>query len=348
MIMDIIAEINSSVKHEQRPPAPSREKYGAILTADGFAQHPRAVEDYLNSLGLCPSAILLVIILSSYRWRPGQEIFPSVRTLAARLNVSPRRVNQLTAQLCELGLLVKTERFAERSQVANSYDLEPLYRKAAAWKCPEIAAALAEQEAAADAPFEPGSEIEEAAQIISEEFGEPAPRKIRYNAERLERRWEQRPDITWDAFTTLVEQAAEQTEQRSKEPTRSGKPFTKLVAYFFSALDYWLSKVPKQTTQPQQPKNNQQAARPAKASAPAALKRRIEATALTFRDKAVKSSVQRAANLMHKAQISVERMCDLVDEARATTSKAVGVKARMPYFFSILEQNIRQLSMNKI
>ena len=99
----------------------------------------------------------------------------------------------------------------------------------------------------------------------------------------------------------------------------------------------------KQTSQQPRPAAQEQVARPAKASAPAALKCRIESAALTFRDKAVKSSVRRAVNMMHKAQISIEQMCELVDEARAATSKAVNVKNRMPYFFTILEQNVRNI-----
>lgn len=366
----------------ERPATPSAQKYGTIILEDGFTQHPRAVDDYLNSLkALCSTEILLLIILSSYRWTAEQESYPSVRTLAERCGVSPRRVNQMTAHLVALGLLMKVERFSARSQISNYYDLEPLYNRVAAWKNAEIAAQLAEEEARANEPFEPQDVLEQAAQIISEEFGEPEPRQQRYNARRLARRWEQNPQVVWETFADLVEKAAQQTEMRAKEPTRTGRAFTKLVPYFFSALDYRLSRTqpapasqtpqapgtqkapcsePGSVTQGQQSKGQQpkksgvlaerararkeaEAAGQRKARAPETLKLRIEAAALTFRDKAVKSSVQRAANLMADADLDELTMCELVADARAAASATTNVKHRMPYFFSILEEKISKL-----
>jgi hypothetical protein len=357
---------------EQLPVSPSIQKYGSIVAEDGFTQLPRSVEDYLNSLDLCSTAILLIFILSSYRWTAEQEFFPSVKTLAKRCKVSTRRINQLTALLCELGLMVKTERFAGRSQLSNYYDIEPLFQRVAAWKSAEVAAVLAEEEVQADEPFQPANVLEEAAQIISEEFGEPDPRQIRYNAKRMGRRYDQNPTIEWTHFYDIIKKATKQTEERREEPTRTGREFTALIPYFFSALDWHISRVqsatvpaippkPQTTTQtpahqgkgPQQTAKKSgilaeraaarkaaEAAGRAKVRAPQTLQIRIEAAALTFRDKQVKSSVQRAANLMADAHLDELTMCQLVADAREATSQASNVKARMPYFFSILEEKI--------
>ena len=145
----------------------------------------------------------------------------------------------------------------------------------------------------------------------------------------------------------MLQRAATQTEARAKEPTRSGQEFTRLVAYFFSSLDYWLSRVPAKPKQKQAERQQPTQTTPTQ-RVPEGLQRRIEAAALTFRDKAVKSSVKRAANLMAKAHIDEARMCELVDEARATTSAACNVRARMPYFFSILEKNIAKLGVARV
>lgn len=375
----------------ERPIDPSVTKHGTIVNEDGFTQIPRSLEDYLHSLDLCSTAILLVFILLSYRWEAEQESYPSVRTLAARCGVTTRRINQLTSQLCAAGLLIKTERFSDRSQISNYYDLEPLFNKVAAWKNTEIAVALAEEETQADLPFQPQDVLEQAAQIVSEEFGEPTPRQQRYNARRLRRRWEQHI-LEWETFADIIERAVQQTETRAAEPTRAGQAFTKLIPYFFSAMDYRLSKmqpVPQVTTRPQAAqKQSSQVERPTepqsqgqgealldkgqqprktgllaerarerkedeaqgrrKVRAPETLKVRIEAAALTFRDKAVKSSVQRAANLMDDARLDEQTMVDLVADARAAASKATNVKNRMPYFFSILEERVSKFVEDRV
>ena len=358
-----------AVAVEQRPHKPSVQKYGTILAEGGFTQFPRPVEDYLNTLNLCSTAILLLIILSSYRWAAEQEFYPSVKTLAERCGVSQRRINQLTKQLAEIGLIVKCERFAGRSQLSNYYDIEPLFQRAAAWKDARLVATLAEEESQADAPFEPRDVLEEAAQIVSEQFGESEPRQIRYNILRLDRRWNSwnSAGLEWNTFVDIVDKAREQTEERRKEPTRTGKAFTKLVAYFFSALDYWLSRQkpeasPQPTTQPQgaqnkEPKgNNQQSAQQAKGpqqprksgllaeraaarraaeaagrarvKAPETLALHIRAAAATFNDDQERSSVQRAANMMADARLEEQTMLDLVAEARSAASQCTQIKKR--------------------
>src|SRR5262249_21975622 len=78
--------------------------------------------------------------------------------------------------------------------------------------------------------------------MICEECGETEPRQVRYNVTRLRRRYERAWHLDWFSFKDVMADAVIQTGERRKLPTLSGKPFAPLMAYFFSALDYYLSK----------------------------------------------------------------------------------------------------------
>ncbi|HEY0754290.1 MAG TPA: helix-turn-helix domain-containing protein [Ktedonobacteraceae bacterium] len=450
-------------------PPPSVRNYGSIVIADGFTQHPRSVEDYLNTLDLCATEKQMILILESYRHQTEQECFPAVGTLSQRCQLGKRRVNQVTAHLSDLGLLIKRARFAAKRQLSNYYDLEPLYEKVAAWKDAEVARELAQQKARAAEPFVPMDAVEQAAQAVSEEFGEPETSQILYNARRITRRFSQHPQLNWQSFFTLMTWAEHETAQRSKQLTNTNKTFQNLVSYFFSALDYRLackqgaqeqgaesfdllsddeqrflwetedtqqseqaepvqwedpyapsqqssplnpaweneqpagaptqpleqaesvqwqnSYAPSQQSSPLNPawENEQPAGAPtqpleqtepvqrqdsyapsyarrnelptgitqpqtrpqtrknsgARIPTPPALKCSIEAAALTFRDQQVKSSLRRATNLMTRAGLDEATMCRLVADARAVTSQGANIRHRMPYFFRILEEFVR-------
>lgn len=373
---------------------PSLEKYGAIVLQYGFTQHPRSVEDYLQSLRLHPTEILLIQVLESYRREAGQEVFPGIRTLAGRIGRSTRTVNTIIARLVSLGLICRTSRFEKRSQTTNGYSLDPLYQQVAAWLNPEVAAELAEQEVENAQPFLPTDVIDETAQILCEEFGEPTPTAMRGCARRLRLRWEKFARAQeWETFTDLIERAASQTETRKAEPTNTGKPFTQLMHYFFSALDYLISRqqtraqasrqtypfnppasAPPFAEQQEQisrppepplhtrtPKSGELAKRQAarriaekqgqpKPRGTATLLSRIQALSQQFHDEQAKSSLQRAANLMHDAQLDETTMCELVQQAREITSQHQinkrnknGQFNRMAYFFGVLEEQIGDL-----
>jgi len=379
---------------------PSVEKYGTIILQSGFTQHPRSVEDFLNTQPLCAMEKSLVLALEFFRREAGQEVYPSVRTLAERCTCSERRVRQMTAKLTGLGLLRKLPRFAERSQVANTYSLEPLYEKVAAWLDPQIASALEEQEAELDQPFEPRDIIDESAQIIVEEFGESEPAEVRQCAQRLRLRWDKVAQLgDWEMFSDLVQRAAEQTEVRKNELTRSGLTFAQLVPYFFSALDYAIiclrnraqyqaNPRPRETREQRAERSpeasqvqemtsvqqaevqaeekpgmaelrRRQAERKASESrvrirASRELQLRVEAIALTFHDEQVKSSVQRAANLLADARVSEATFFSLLQTARDSASQRQVHKKngqsfnRIPYFFTLLEEEVRKVLLDQI
>lgn len=99
--------------HTTRPAAAWQER---------FTQLP----DGLHQLVTSPREFQLIALLLSYRWSPDAQVFPSVRTLAERLNCSERTVQRTCASLEARGLLVREYRYrdeSERDQTSNGYHL---------------------------------------------------------------------------------------------------------------------------------------------------------------------------------------------------------------------------------
>jgi DNA-binding transcriptional MocR family regulator len=85
-----------------------------------FSQIP----DGLHQLVASPREFQLVALLLSYRWTADAVIYPSVRTLAERLNCSERTVQRTCAALEARGLLVREYRHREdEGQTSNRYHL---------------------------------------------------------------------------------------------------------------------------------------------------------------------------------------------------------------------------------
>lgn len=77
--------------------------------ADRFTRVP----DGLHDLVLSPREFQITALLLSYRWTPSSLIYPSVRTLAARIGCSERTVQRTCAALESRGLLVREARYRD-------------------------------------------------------------------------------------------------------------------------------------------------------------------------------------------------------------------------------------------
>jgi len=348
----------------QRTPAPSVQKYGQAILQHGFTQIPRSLESYINALGISQSAKLLILALLSYIREYGQEVFPAVRTLAGRIGRSIRQVFYLLSELKAQGLIAIYERQREDGgRDTNGYSLVPLFERVAAASDPQIAEQLARRDAENTAPFQPQDQIDEAAIALEEEYGQPTPRAERETARRIRSRWEKvsAAGHEWGQFAALVIEAGDRAEQRGKIPTRSRRPFTGIIPYFFSSLDRLIAQADRPaparveaaarcapaTTRPQPAKMDTskpaQSGQSRKPRASAELAREIDKIARDFHDTQIKSSVQQAANLQAEHNLDESTMLTLVQQAREAAQQhqvkrrnAHGQFNRMPYFFSVL------------
>ena len=103
--------------------------WGEILD-EGFTSVPNILLRYRSKIGLKPKHIMLIIDIMSYKWDAGYP-FPSYSTLSQRSGIEERSVKRITQDLEELGLLVKTPRFDNKTgaQTTTVFDFRPLVTK---------------------------------------------------------------------------------------------------------------------------------------------------------------------------------------------------------------------------
>lgn len=92
---------------------------------EGFVAVPTAFLKYLATLGgfgLTPAEALFVLEIMAFKWDAGAP-FPSYKTLATRMGVSPAYVRKLARNLEEKKFI----RRVERTGTTNKFELQPLF-----------------------------------------------------------------------------------------------------------------------------------------------------------------------------------------------------------------------------
>ena len=101
-------------------------RFGDDILQAGFTAVPNLVLDHYASLGITPGEMMFIIHVWQYWWTE-KDPYPSLKTIAAKMNVSRRQVSNYTQSLKTKQLLLVHERQdAERGQVTSEYDFSPL------------------------------------------------------------------------------------------------------------------------------------------------------------------------------------------------------------------------------
>lgn len=119
----------------------SERKWGKRVLELGFCIIPSLLLRGQRRLGLNASQLTVLIHLADYWWDVDRKPWPSKRSLAERMNLKPRRVQAIIAELENAGFLRRIKRQNKyRGQLSNEYDpsglvvklkaLEPEFRKA--------------------------------------------------------------------------------------------------------------------------------------------------------------------------------------------------------------------------
>ncbi|MBI4969203.1 MAG: helix-turn-helix domain-containing protein [Rhodospirillales bacterium] len=105
----------------------SEQKWGKAVTGCGFAIVPSILIRGQQRLGLSPMQINVLVHLLDYWWSPETHPYPSKRSIATRMGVSPRTIQKAIADLEVAGLV---KRIARRTSAGdpntNMYDLSGL------------------------------------------------------------------------------------------------------------------------------------------------------------------------------------------------------------------------------
>jgi len=103
--------------------------WGNILD-EGFTSVPNILLRYRHNIGIKSQLLALIVDIMSFKWDT-ENPFPSYSTLARRAGVAERTIKRMTQDLEELGLLIRTPRFDDKTgaQITTIFDFRPLIEK---------------------------------------------------------------------------------------------------------------------------------------------------------------------------------------------------------------------------
>lgn len=105
----------------------SERKWGKAVMDLGFCIVPSLLLKAQRRLKLSPAQLAVLMHLADYWWDVDRKPYPSKKTLADRLGLSPRQVQRYIAELEAAGLVQRIERRAKhRGKLSNEYDLSGL------------------------------------------------------------------------------------------------------------------------------------------------------------------------------------------------------------------------------
>jgi hypothetical protein len=103
-------------------------RFGDRVLEAGFTSVPNLVLNHYAELGVTPAEMLFTIHMWQFRWTE-RDPYPSLTTIAAKMNVSWRQAHRYANSLKQKGLLaIKTRQQSGRGQVTSEYDFEPFIR----------------------------------------------------------------------------------------------------------------------------------------------------------------------------------------------------------------------------
>ena len=115
----------------ERIPKELLGKWGGPALAQGWTNIPNTLLDQQSKLDLTNSEMVLLIHIISFSHKAESPAFPSITTLATRLNQHSRTIQRTISRLVEKGIINKTIRSKHANDLGmtNIYSLEPLKRK---------------------------------------------------------------------------------------------------------------------------------------------------------------------------------------------------------------------------
>lgn len=96
----------------------------------GYTVIPSALLRAQARLGIGPSELAVLLHLMDHWWQPEEMPWPSKKTIAERLSISPRTVQRIIANLEKAQLVQRHERYHKTGgRTSNQYDLRPLVER---------------------------------------------------------------------------------------------------------------------------------------------------------------------------------------------------------------------------
>ena len=310
-------------------------RFGDAVLQEGHTAVPNLVLRRYASLGITPTEMMFIIHIWQFWWTERQP-FPSLNTIAGRMNISRRQARNYTQSLKEKQFLVVRDRFSSTlGQISSEYDFSPLLRAVVALEELDLDSSQVLTTPPRKNPSEGGGKNpSEAPRNSISPKEDPGLKK------------------------THFEKDEDLSNIRKVEPGQAGQGSRRVSAGTQQGLEGLGSIMKRVKGEPgkaaaQGSSTNGAAGRP---EAGEEDYQRIQHVILTcqreFGDRAsAKSSSTRAWNIYQSAGVSIQRFEDALYKARSLTKEATaqitsegedptyGVrrKIKMPYFFAVLE-----------
>ena len=120
------------------PPAPpkpagesqSSQKWGKEVMSHGQLILPSLLLRAQARLCVTLPEMVILLQIAEHWWRADSQVFPSMRSIAERVDLTPKQIQRHINALVEKGLISKKQRrLPGRGKASNEYDLSGLVRK---------------------------------------------------------------------------------------------------------------------------------------------------------------------------------------------------------------------------
>lgn len=103
-------------------------RFGDQVLEAGFTSVPNLVLNHYAELGISPAEMMFTIHMWQFRWTE-RDPYPSLTTIADKMDVSWRQAHRYAGSLKDKGfLIIKSRQEPGRGQVTSEYDFEPLIK----------------------------------------------------------------------------------------------------------------------------------------------------------------------------------------------------------------------------
>ncbi|BDY17640.1 hypothetical protein Sulfitobl28_36350 (plasmid) [Sulfitobacter pontiacus] len=122
-----VVPIMGHLKKEAEDTRTLSKKWGKETIDLGYTVMPSALLRGQARLGIGPTELAVLIHLMDHWWKPEDMPWPSKKTIADRLMVSPKTVQRAIVNLEAAKLLQRKDRYHKTGgRTSNEYDMSPL------------------------------------------------------------------------------------------------------------------------------------------------------------------------------------------------------------------------------
>lgn len=121
--------MSARVSKSEQDVKANEKKWGKTLMSSGWTAFPSIILEKQHALGLTAMDINIILYLSTHWWEAERKPYPSKKTIAQALGVTPRTIQKRIAALEQLGFVTREYRPHKiKGNDTNIYDFSGLIK----------------------------------------------------------------------------------------------------------------------------------------------------------------------------------------------------------------------------